>query len=57
MKRQGNGNPGRALARTTGAEVEIQLQANFQSQIYATCRDLQTAISAVAAALMRVGPC
>ena len=42
MKRQGNGNPGRALQRTTGAEEEIQMQANSQCQIYATCRDLQT---------------
>ena len=34
--------PGHALARTTGANEEIQMQSNFQPQIYATCSELQT---------------
>ena len=38
----GVGRPGRALARTTEADVEIDLHANFQGQSYATCRDLQS---------------
>lgn len=40
--RTGVGRPGHALQRTTGADVEINQQGDFQGQSYATCRDLQT---------------
>jgi len=34
--------PGSALQRATGAEEEILMQRNSQTQIYATCGELQT---------------
>ena len=35
-------SPGGALQRTTGAEEETAIRANFHSQIYATCGELQS---------------
>ena len=40
--RQETKRPGRARERSTGADEEIQMRANFQNQVYVTCRDLQT---------------
>jgi hypothetical protein len=40
--RGGVGRPGRALQRTTGADLEFFSQGDFQCQTYATCRDLQS---------------
>ena len=34
--------PDGALQRTTGAEEETAMRANFHSQIYATCGELQS---------------
>ena len=34
-------NPGSALQRATGANVEIQTHPNFHTQIYASCSELQ----------------